>query len=242
MKKFKLYLFALFATLAFVSCEEDVEAPGTNYVTFGKSSYMTGVDPGGSATFDIPVYTANTSGSDRTFALIVDGSAAATGSYTVPSSVVIPGGTNEGTITVALSDTNLGIGVNSIKISIEPTTGLSVGAPTSLNYIQNCNEVSGTLDIVFDGYGSETSWEITDALGGVVASKPAGTYADGQATASESITLCQGRDYTFTIYDSYGDGLSWPADGTYTLTVGGTVKASGGGDFGTSESTDFDTN
>lgn len=240
MKKFKLYLFALFATLAFVSCEEDVEAPGTNYVTFGDNSYMTGVDPGGSATFEIPVYTANTSGSDRTFALVVDGSGAAAGSYTVPNSVVIPGGTNEGMISVALSDTNLGIGVNTVVISLVAEEGLSVGGSTSLNYIQNCNEVSGTLDIVFDGYGSETSWEITDALGGVVASGSG--YADGQATASESVTLCIGRDYTFTIYDSYGDGLSWPSNGTYTLTVGGDVKASGGGDFGTDESTAFDTN
>lgn len=240
MKNFKLFIFALFATLAFVSCEEEISAPGTNYVTFGDTSYMTGVDPGGSATFEIPVFTANVKGSDRTFALVVDGSGAASGSYTVPNSVVIPGGTNEGMISIALTDTNLGIGVNTVVISIVAEEGLSVGASTSLNYIQNCTEVSGTLDIVFDGYGSETSWQITDALGGVVASGDG--YADGQVSATENITLCAGRDYTFTIEDSYGDGLSWPNDGTYTLTVGGTVKASGSGDFGSSESTAFDTN
>jgi len=240
MKNFKFYLFALFASIALMGCEEDNEAPGTNYITFGKTSYNTGVDPGSTATFDIPVFTANTNGSDRTFIVNVDGSGAAAGSYSVPETVTIPGGTNEGMLTVSLSDTNLGIGVNKIVISIAAESGLSVGSATSLNYIQNCNEVTGTLGIIFDGYGSETSWEITDALGGVVASGSG--YADGQATASENITLCQGRDYTFTIFDSYGDGLSYPSDGFYTLNIGGNVKANGGGDFGFEESTDFDTN
>ena len=84
------------------------------------------------------------------------------------------------------------------------------------------------------------SLEVTDALGGVTAS--GGPYADGQATASEMFKLCSGRDYTFTIFDSFGDGLSFPANGDYTLTVGGAVKATGGGDYGSSDATNFDTN
>jgi len=56
------------------------------------------------------------------------------------------------------------------------------------------------------------------------------------------LILCSGRDYTFTINDSFGDGLSYPSNGSYTLTVNGTVKATGGGNYGSTESTDFDTN
>jgi hypothetical protein len=244
MKNIKLLLLAVFSLVLFNSCTDEVEPQNTNYVTFGAETYDFGVDAGSTGTtFNIPVYTANKSGSDRTFNVTIDmdNTNAAAGSYTVPSSITIPANSNEGALAVVLSDTNLGIGVNTITVNFEGgVEGLSTSAPVEINYIQNCNEVTGTLDFVFDGFGSEISWQILDSIGGVVASGSG--YADGQATASESITLCAGRTFTFVINDSFGDGLSYPANGSYTLTVGGTVKASGGGNFGSSETTNFDTN
>jgi hypothetical protein len=235
MKKLKLILLTVLTVFAFISCEEEMPAgQNANYITFGKTAYSTGVDVGGSKSVDIPVYTANVVGTERSFDVtVLSTSTAAAGSYTVPTSVSIPAGSNEGTLTVVLTDTNLGIGVNALRLSFAAVEGLSRGANTTLSYIQNCTEVTATLSITFDGYGSETGWNVTDALGGVVASKAAGTYSDGQA--------CAGRDYTFTITDAYGDGLSYPANGSYSLTIGGVVKATGGGDFGASEATDFDT-
>ncbi|MCH4551533.1 hypothetical protein [Aestuariibaculum lutulentum] len=240
MKKLAYILMMLITGASLQNCEDTYLPPELKYITFAKTAYSTGVDVGGTTTLDVTVYTGSIAGSDKTFNIIVDGSGAADGSYEVPSTVTIPKGTNEGVIAVTLSDNNLGIGVNNLVIDIENDGINSVGNSTTVSYIQNCTEVSGSLAITFDGYGSETSWEITDALGGVVVS--GGGYADGQVSATESITLCSGRDYTFTIKDVYGDGLSYPANGTYTLTIDGTVKASGGGDFGSSESTDFDTN
>ena len=80
-----------------------------------------------------------------------------------------------------------------------------------------------------------------DSLGGVVAS--GGGYSRGQTPISEIITLCGGRDYTLVFYDAYGDGMNDGATlGSYTLTIGGVEKASGGGSFGASESNSFDTN
>lgn len=243
MKKIKLILIAVLSIFALNSCEDEkIDTSGFNYVTFSSDSYSTGVDVGGTTTIDVTIYSGNISQSDRSIDVSVDGSAAATGSYIVPSSVTIPGGSNEGKLSIALSDTNLGIGVNKLVISFPATEELFNGSSTTVNYIQNCTEVTATLDITFDGYGSESGWTITDSLGGVVASKAAGDYTDGQVSAQESITLCAGRNYTFTMTDSYGDGLSFPANGTYSLSIGGTVKASGGGDFGSSESTAFDTN
>lgn len=243
MKKIILSLLAI-SVFILNSCEEDLkDSSGLNYITFSQATYNAGVDPNGSTTVDIPVYAANISSSDRSFEIAVGASSTgADGSYVVPSSVTIPGGSNEGTLSIELSDVNLGIGINTLVLNFVASEGLFTGEPATLRYVQNCTEVSGTLDIVFDGYSEETSWEITDALGGVVASKALGSYAPGTASASETITLCSGRDYTFTINDFYGDGLSFPANGTYVLTIGGDVKASGGGDFGFGESTDFDTN
>ncbi|MBG7613545.1 hypothetical protein IU405_14920 [Polaribacter sp. BAL334] len=243
MKKFKLILLTVLTVFAFTSCEEEMPAgQNANYITFAKTTYSTGVDVGGTKSVDIPVYTANVVGTDRSFDItVLPTSTAAAGSYTVPTSVSIPAGSNEGTLTIVLTDTNLGIGVNALRLKFADVEGLSIGANTTLSYIQNCTEVTATLNITFDGYGSETGWRVTDALGGVVASKAAGTYSDGQASATETITLCAGRDYTFTITDSYGDGLSFPANGSYSLTIGGVVKATGGGDFGASQATAFDT-
>lgn len=242
MKKIKLLSIFFLTLVMLTSCEETIEAPQTNYITFSADAYSAGVDAGSTETVDVTIFTANVTAADRTFDLNVDGSGAAANSYTVPTSFTIPGGTNEATVSVVLSDTNLGIGVNTVLLSFGPQEGLSTGSSAAINYIQNCTEVTATLDIVFDGYGSETGWEVYDALGGVVASKPVGTYADGQVLASETFQLCSGRNYTFKIIDSFGDGLSFPADGSYSLSVGGTVKASGGGDFGDDESTNFDTN
>jgi hypothetical protein len=243
MKKIKLILLTVFTVFAFTSCEEEMPAgQNANYITFGKTTYSTGVDVGGTKTVDIPVYTANLVGSERSFDVtVLPTSTAAAGSYTVPTSVSIPAGSNEGTLTVVLTDTNLGIGVNALRLSFAAEEGLSRGANTTLSYIQNCTEVTATLNITFDAWGSETGWRITDSLGGVVASKAEGTYANRQATATETIKLCAGRDYTFTITDKFGDGLSDPTNGSYSLTIGGVTKASGGGNFGASQSRAFDT-
>jgi hypothetical protein len=242
MKKIAYILLILLSVVYLQSCEDTYLPPTLEYITFEKTVFSTGVDVGGATTVEIPVYTGNIISADRTFNIDVDGSAAAAGSYTAPSSVTIPGGTNKGIISVSLTDTNLGIGVNKLKIKFIADGETTVGPATSIEYLQNCEEVTLTLNIVFDGYGSETAWNIKDALGGVVVSKPSKTYEDGQASASETITLCAGRDYTFTITDDYGDGLSYPANGSYTLSLGSTVKVTGGGDFGASETTAFDTN
>lgn len=238
MKNIKLLFLALMVSFTFQSCEEEVEALDTNYVTFESSSVSAGVDPGSTASVDVKVFTANVTGADRTFNVTVDGSGAAAGSYTVPSSVTIPAGTNEGTLTVALSDTNLGIGVNRVVIGFETQEGLSNGGSTTVSYIQNCTETTATIAFTFDAYPEETSWQITDSLGGVVAS---GDSYDGQASASIPVSLCAGRSYTFTVFDVYSDGICCDyGNGSYSVTIGGTVVASGGS-FGASESTPFTT-
>ena len=224
------------STVFFTSCEDD-DVSTINFVSFeGYDLETIVVDVNGSATQDIAVYTSNKSGSDRTFNIVVDASSAAAGSYNVPSAVTIPGGSNEATFTVTLSDVDLGIGVNTLKLDFENADGFYYGESKEINYIQACTEVTATLAITFDTYGEETGWRITDALGETVASVAA--YARNNAPVTESISLCAGRDYTLVFLDSYGDGMA----GSYTLSVGGVVKVSGpGAGFTTTESNAFDT-
>ena len=86
-----------------------------------------------------------------------------------------------------------------------------------------------------DNYGSETSWTLKDAGGATVESGSG--YANNQ-TYTFAWALAAG-DYTFTINDSYGDGICCGyGQGSYSLASGATAIASGGS-FGSSETTAF---
>ncbi len=233
--------FLLFITTVFIcSCDDEQFSPSLNHISFGSQTYSTGVDVGANTTIDVEVFTSEIVNSDIIFNVAVDGKGAADGSYTVPPTVTVPGGSNKGIITIGLSDVDLGIGVNKLVLSFtDVETGYGNGEATTVEYIQNCEEVTVTLDLVFhDRWPEEAGWEITDSLGGVVASAPTGTYA-GQTSATESITLCGGRSFTFKLTDGYADGGH-----TYTIKLGDVVKASHGSPYSyTSEiSSSFDTN
>ncbi|MFQ3332334.1 MAG: hypothetical protein ACI8ZH_000221 [Flavobacteriales bacterium] len=90
-----------------------------------------------------------------------------------------------------------------------------------------------TVTIETDAYGSETTWDIKDANGIVVMSggpyndlSAAGTTPQTPVTGTLNINEC----HTFTIYDSYGDGIdAGYGAGSFTVTDGnGTILASGG--------------
>lgn len=88
-----------------------------------------------------------------------------------------------------------------------------------------------TIDIFTDGYPSENTWEIIDDNGVVIASGSPTTANAAQAQATA--TLTPGTCYAFYMYDSYGDGMSDPANGNYEVLDGsGTIIASGSGNFG----------
>ncbi|MCX2762680.1 reprolysin-like metallopeptidase [Aquimarina muelleri] len=99
-----------------------------------------------------------------------------------------------------------------------------------------CTDTVLTLN--FDNYPEETSWEITNENNQVVAS--GGTYGTQPDGSTLSVTEClEPGNYTFTIRDSYGDGICCSyGNGSYTLISEGITIASGGS-FGASEATVF---
>lgn len=91
--------------------------------------------------------------------------------------------------------------------------------PCMPNPPPNC--VPAQVIINLDQYQSETSWDIKDSLGTVIASGGSyGAHPD-YSTVIEPVCIPKGN-LTFTIYDSYGDGLNgslWQGqDGSYFLT------------------------
>ena len=93
-----------------------------------------------------------------------------------------------------------------------------------------CGNGDFTLTINFDNWSSETSWEITDDETTVLYS--GGPY-DRDTYANSSIEIpieLETGAYTFTMLDSYGDGIgsgSWSLEDT-----SGYVAAEGTGNFG----------
>ena len=70
--------------------------------------------------------------------------------------------------------------------------------------------VDVTVQIVTDAYGSETTWAIKDANGMTVSSGGPYNNLSAAGTTNQtpvSVTLSAQTCHTFTIYDSYGDGM-----------------------------------
>ncbi|MGH1339843.1 MAG: M43 family zinc metalloprotease [Aureispira sp.] len=98
----------------------------------------------------------------------------------------------------------------------------------------NC-VASPSLRIRTDRYGSETTWEVRNSNNQVV--KSGNNYANNR-TYNINLNLSAGS-YTFTIFDSYGDGICCSyGNGSYALTSGGNTLGSGGA-FGSSDVTTF---
>ena len=94
-----------------------------------------------------------------------------------------------------------------------------------------CDNSSITINILTDIYSNETSWELTNDVGAIVASDQ---YNWNEDNDYFSYPLCiEDGCYTFTINDTYGDGLCsscwWPYDsaddGYYELIVEGEMIA-----------------
>lgn len=103
----------------------------------------------------------------------------------------------------------------------------------------SCSNVS--LSITFDNYPEETSWEITNSGGQVVAS--GGTYAsqpDGSTLTIDVGCLADGC-YSFKMKDSYGDGMCCSyGNGSYTLKNNDTgANLATGGSFTSSDTKNF---
>lgn len=95
------------------------------------------------------------------------------------------------------------------------------------------NEI--TITLTTDNYGSETSWTLTDSDGTTIAS---GSNLSSATTYTVNECLADGC-YTFTINDSYGDGICCNyGSGSYSITYNGSTLASGG-EFDSTEETEF---
>lgn len=218
----------------FVSCDYDDDMTPPNYVTFDATSSSTQVAIGGSTSYDVSVYTGNIVSTDRTFDIAVrETSSLSSAAYSLPETVTIPGGSNEAVFTIDIEDVDMVPNGGNLIMGLVPQAGLSAGRDLNLNVTWSC-DTPLVIDFVFDAYASETGWEVTDTEGNVLLE--GGGFEDGMTGASVERCLPEG-DYTFTLLDAYGDGISAP--GGATLSYNGVELAVVPGSFTTETSIDF---
>ena len=95
-----------------------------------------------------------------------------------------------------------------------------------------------TLDLLTDNYGSETTWNFADSSGNIIAQ--GGGYSNNNTSSSEIEIPSADECYTFTINDSYGDGICCQyGTGSYSITDDSGNVIVSGGEFSSTESTTF---
>jgi type IX secretion system substrate protein/SprB-like repeat protein len=94
------------------------------------------------------------------------------------------------------------------------------------------------LNLLTDFYPLETSWKLTDEFGTVVYQKD--QYTGSNTNYIEQWCLQEGC-YTFTIFDSFGDGMSFGTPGAYSITdeAGHFLATIGDANFGQEETKEF---
>ena len=247
MKKFKV-ISALFVLLSFMACDQDdanveniYDNNGQTGVGFTTASASVSVRPEGSSV-TLDVQSTTTSTSERNFDVIVNGDTTGNISDFTLGSIIIPAGEYNGTLDVSFVDDNLVDGVAyTAVLDLDLPAGVAVvgaGAVT-INYNKYllCNDF--VLTINDDSYSDERSWDVTDATGNIVVEGGGYSFISGGQLIVETMTLEDGC-YTFTIYDSYADGqFDGNMEGNYSLDCSIINAASGGGNWGASESTEF---
>lgn len=142
----------------------------------------------------------------------------------------------------AISFTGIATG-NTVNVNI---TNVNAGA-TDVNAMNNTAQASFdreadggvyTIEIQPDNYGSETTWDIRDASNTVLAS--GGPYTDGVTTlVTENVTLSDDC-FTFTINDSYGDGMCCAyGNGGFRILGPASNLVASGGSFDSTDTRDW---
>ncbi|MFV9483158.1 hypothetical protein ACNI3T_04930 [Christiangramia sp. ASW11-125] len=232
IKQYLNVIVAVFTLALVVGCDYDEETFEPNFATlqYAPGGQNVGVELGGSTSYDVSVYTGKVLDAAREFTINVGASSTLSpAAYTIPATVTVPAGSNEGTFTVQVSDVDLGLTGKTLNLSLANDGEFSVGSPLTLNVATVCPGKEFVIDFVLDAYPGETGYTLVNAAGETVVS------VSGSPATSRSLCLPSGT-YTFTVTDSYGDGIF---DGGVTLTYAGNVLAEIDGDFGAGTSVEI---
>lgn len=259
--KFIKTMALLFVVVTFSSCDNEqifFEGNGNASLAFASTTYNLSI-PQENLNLQIPVDVTISSEMARTFnvSVVQDVTTGEAAEYSV-GTITIPAGEFNGFLSVDFNFANItGADGDTKNLVLDIVSNEEVFAyreRVTITYFREiiCNDLE--LEIISDIYAGETTFDIKDSNGNVVAGGqgiaifpvPASCT---QQSYTETITLPDG-DYVFTIYDEFGDGQSGTnagcsggavITGSYSLTCSIIVHASGSGD-GSADSTSFSVN
>ena len=130
-----------------------------------------------------------------------------------------------------------------MKLFVSLLSTLSILSLSTSVFAQTpCDGDDVSITILTDVWPGDTGWTLVDdCTGNTLVSKAPGTYTSAETEYVEDYCLpTSDTSYSFTITDTYGDGIccGYYGDGSYEVMLNGESVASGG-DFGFSETTTF---
>jgi hypothetical protein len=151
---------------------------------------------------------------------------------------IIINSASNGTINASIVGAN---GGTDQRVTNNTASGTFIIPATPSNYIYT----NYVFRLQQDLWGSETTWELKNGSGAIVYS--GGPYTNKKtlpALITKNWTLDNSQCYTFTIYDSMGDGICCDGgNGFYDIkTNSGAIVVTSGSSFTTSASKNFTTN
>lgn len=131
------------------------------------------------------------------------------------------------TLNVSISDPN---GVADITTDNDGTASFNAVMTHELAY-----DYTVTVNLTTDQWASETTWEITNSAGTVIASDGGWSNLGSSGTTVQTpvnVNIQANECYTFTIYDTYGDGIdSGYGVGSFSVEDQQGNVLTSGGDF-----------
>ena len=146
-------------------------------------------------------------------------------------------------VQVTLPSISASAGAHVLHAYTQSPNGQTDGYPSNDAAQKDFSVVEGstvTVSILADNYGTETTWDVKNQAGIIVAN--GGPYPSGMNGTLFEHEFCLAEGcYDFTIYDSYGDGLCCGGGfGGYEVTdQDGTILAESIVDFSTFETTEI---
>lgn len=123
-----------------------------------------------------------------------------------------------------------------IEQTVSELTGGPTKAPTSAPTV-SCNAGESHFQMVLktDNYVPESAWTLKDSTGNTVLSKPASYYSQSNKEYVDDYCVADGT-YTYTITDTFGDGICCSYGTGYYKILGNGVALAEGGEFGQTDS------
>lgn len=176
--------------------------------------------------------------SSLTITVSLNGSVAATVPWT--------GNLNQGqSAQVNLPAVNVANGTNNLQVVVSNPNGQPDENGSNNSASVSFNAVTGPttefeLNLTLDDYGTETTWTITPQGGSQVLFSGGPYQDDADGTLVNALFCLADGCYTFTVEDSFGDGLCCDyGEGSWSIVSWNSIEMGNGGEFEDQESFTF---